>query len=118
MTAYVMLELMLTRPRERKALITSAKNLSFLVLTFLLSIQQDRFAALFLLVHKFVHIIRGRRPRAVYAADDANTGSAACQAAATPATCCPSAPLMRDGDGHRRAVPQRPRMHGTWRESA
>lgn len=32
LTNYVMLELMLTRPRERKALITSAKNLSFLVL--------------------------------------------------------------------------------------
>ena len=58
-----MLELMLTRPRERKAMITSAKNLSFLVLTFLLSVQQDRFAALFLLVHKSVHIIRGRGSR-------------------------------------------------------
>lgn len=32
LTNYVMLELMLTRPRERKALISSAKNLSFLVL--------------------------------------------------------------------------------------
>ena len=58
-----MLELMLTPPRERKAMITSAKSLSFLVLTFLLSVQQDRFAALFLLVHKSVNIIRGRGPR-------------------------------------------------------
>ena len=32
LTNYVMLELMLTRPRERKALISSAENLSFLVL--------------------------------------------------------------------------------------
>lgn len=32
LTNYVMLELMLTRPRERKALIASAENLSFLVL--------------------------------------------------------------------------------------
>jgi very-short-patch-repair endonuclease len=32
LTNYVMLELMLTRPRERSALITSATNLSFLVL--------------------------------------------------------------------------------------
>ena len=32
LTNYVMLELMLTRPRERSALITSAANLSFLVL--------------------------------------------------------------------------------------
>jgi ATP-dependent helicase YprA (DUF1998 family) len=32
LTNYVMLELMLTRPRERSALITSAENLSFLVL--------------------------------------------------------------------------------------
>jgi ATP-dependent helicase YprA (DUF1998 family)/very-short-patch-repair endonuclease len=32
LTNYVMLELMLTRPRERKALITSAQKLSFLVL--------------------------------------------------------------------------------------
>jgi hypothetical protein len=32
LTNYVMLELMLTRPRERAALITSAQNLSFLVL--------------------------------------------------------------------------------------
>ena len=38
LTNYVMLELMLTRPRERSALITSAGNLSFLVL---LKIQQQ-----------------------------------------------------------------------------
>ncbi|OBY29171.1 DEAD/DEAH box helicase, partial [Mycolicibacter kumamotonensis] len=61
LTNYVMLELMLTRPRERQALIASAENLSFLVLDELHTYRGRQGADVAMLIRR----LRGAVPHAV-----------------------------------------------------
>ena len=61
LTNYVMLELMLTRPRERSALITSAANLSFLVLDELHTYRGRQGADVAMLIRRLRGAVERRR---------------------------------------------------------
>lgn len=61
LTNYVMLELMLTRPRERKALIASAENLSFLVLDELHTYRGRQGADVAMLLRRLRGAIGGKK---------------------------------------------------------